>query len=352
MQKQAEKKNELKEAAANLLERKPGTREGDVDVSFIVAISENVTDLQEIYRQSLEILESRGRPFEMIFIDNGLGGSEMEWIEERCRETSRIKLIRFRSVFPESSAVDAGFRASRGKVVSYMTTRVHVDPKGLAGLIDALGEGADLVVGWRHPRSDSRLNRLVSRAFNRITSTLGNLRLHDLNSGVFAVKREVLDDVLLYGDLDKFLPLLAHKQGYRVKEEKITQLPGKFRLSFYLKEYFVRFLDIITIVFLTNYSKKPIHFLGFVGIIFSVAGGLLSFYLFIYRITGQGPIAGRPLLLLGILLFVIGIQMIAIGLLGEMMIYIHASEIKEYNIERIVEHEAREDEAHRSDPVL
>jgi hypothetical protein len=104
-----------------------------------------------------------------------------------------------------------------------------------------------------------------------------------------------------------------------------------------LKEYCVRLLDIITIIFLTNYSKKPIHFLGFLGMVFSIVGGLLSLYLFVYRITGQGPIAGRPLLLLGILLFVIGIQMIAIGLLGEMMIYIHANEIKEYNIEKVIE---------------
>jgi glycosyltransferase involved in cell wall biosynthesis len=321
-------------------------------ISVIVTLSEYADGIQEIYRKIREFLEIRGVPFEIIFVDNGVGGEDIRWLEERSRAENDVKLIRFRSVFSESSALDAGFKASSGNIVIYTTSRVRIDPLGLSNLVDALSDRADIVVGWRYPRSDSRLNRLVSRIFNKITSSFGGLKLHDLNSGVFAARKEVLQDVLLYGDLDKFLPVLAHKQGYRVREEKIAQLPGTFRVSYYTKEYFVRLLDIITIVFLTNYSKKPIHFLGFLGMVFSLAGGALSFYLFIYRITGQGPIAGRPLLLLGILLFVIGIQMIAIGLLGEMMIYIHASEIKEYNIEEIVQRGDGKDEADRSDPLL
>jgi glycosyltransferase involved in cell wall biosynthesis len=309
----------------------------DVQISMIVAISESADDIRGLYHQIREFLIELDTSFEIIFIDNGIGGEEIEWLERQGLEEKNVKLIRFRSVFSESSALDAGFKRSTGKVIVYTTTRVRIDPRGLINIVRALGDETDVVVGWRHPRSDSKLNQLVSRIFNKITSSFGGIRLHDLNSGVFATRREVLQDVLLYGDMDKFLPLIAYKQGYRIREEKIGQLPGRFRFSFYLKEYCVRLLDIITIIFLTNYSKKPIHFLGFLGMVFSIVGGLLSLYLFIYRITGQGPIAGRPLLLLGILLFVIGIQMIAIGLLGEMMIYIHANEIKEYNIEKVIE---------------
>jgi len=327
------------------------TRNG-MAISAVITISETADGIEETYGHIKEFLESRHSSYEIVFVDNGVGGKEVRWLEEKTRQESALKLIRFRSVFSESSALDAGFKASAGKVVLYMTTRVRVDPCGFASLIDPLSDHADIVVGWRHPRSDSSLNQWVSRVFNRITSRMGGLKLHDLNSGVFAARREVLSDVLLYGDLDKFLPIMAHKQGYRVREEMITQLPGEFRISFYVKEYFVRLLDIITIVFLTNYSKKPIHFLGFLGLLFSLAGGILSLYLFIYRIAGQGPIAGRPLLLLGILLFVIGIQMIAIGLLGEMMIYIHANEITEYNIEAVVEHGETKNEADRSDSML
>jgi glycosyltransferase involved in cell wall biosynthesis len=317
--------------------REEGMLDRKVKLSAIVAVSERVEGIEEIHSRLKSFLDARGEPYELIFVDNGVGGDAVEWLEGQCSRESGIKIIRFRTAFSEASALDAGFKASSGEVIVYLTTRVRIDPSGLSSLVDKLGKETDMVVGWRCPRSDSRLNRWVSRVFNRIISSLGGLKLHDINSGVFVSRKEVLRDVLLYGDLDKFLPFMAFKQGYRVKEEKIRQLPGKFRISFYLKEYFVRLLDIITIIFLTNYSKKPIHFLGFLGMLFSLGGGLLSLYLFIYRITGQGPIAGRPLLLLGILLFVIGIQMIAIGLIGEMMIYIHASEIREYNIESVIQ---------------
>jgi hypothetical protein len=133
--------------------------------------------------------------------------------------------------------------------------------------------------------------------------------------------------------------VLADRQGYKIAEAKIEQLPGAFRKSKYFNEYVQRLLDIITVIFLTNYSKKPIHFLGFVGALFTLVGAVIEIYLFIYRIFQLGPIAGRPLLLLGALLLVIGIQLISIGLLGEMIIFTHARDIKEYNIEEIIEAE-------------
>jgi len=331
---------------------KSGLRK-QVGISAIITVSESADGLEALYDQLRGFLSSQGEEaFEMIFVDNGVGGGEVEWLERKSREEEGVALIRFRSAFSEASALDAGFRASSGKVILYMTTRVRIDPGGLSLLMPRLHDDADLVVAWRHPRSDSKLNWWISRAFNRMTSAIGGLKLHDLNSGCFVARKEVLRDVLLYGDLDKFLPLLAFKQGYRVKEEQIAQLHGKFRKSYYVKDYFNRLLDLITIIFLTNYSKKPIHFLGFLGVLFSAAGGILSFYLFVYRITGQGPIAGRPLLLLGVLLLVIGIQMIAIGLLGEMMIYTHASEIKEYNVEKVIRHSEGYDETDRPDSLL
>jgi glycosyltransferase involved in cell wall biosynthesis len=336
MQNEMKKSSDDLKEGVKVLDMKRQESKNKVEISAIVTISETAEGLMETYRQLRQMFDYLGRSFEIVFVDNGVGGEEVKGIEDKSREERNVRLIRFRSVFSESSALDAGFKESRGAAVVYMTTRVRVDPAGLSALINAVGDDADIAVGWRYPRSDSKLNQWVSRFFNQLTSSLCGLELHDLNSGVFAARREVLQDILFYGDLDKFLPLLAHKQGYRVEEVQITQLPGKFRKSFYLKDYFIRLLDIITIVFLTNYSKKPIHFLGFLGVIFSVAGSVLTLYLFFYRITGQGPIAGRPLLLLGILLFIIGIQMIAIGLLGEMIIYTHASDIKEYNIEEIV----------------
>jgi hypothetical protein len=180
------------------------------------------------------------------------------------------------------------------------------------------------------------VNRVVSRLFNWLMQKQANLRLHDINSSVIATYRSVLENITFYGNLNVFIPVLAARQGYKVTEEQIEQLPGTFRKSVHVSEYIQRLLDIITVVFLTKYSKKPLHFLGFFGIVFTIAGLLMNAYLFVYRILGLGGIAGRPLLLLGALLLVIGLQMISIGLIGEMIIYTHAREIKEYNIETVV----------------
>ncbi|MFQ6113934.1 MAG: glycosyltransferase, partial [bacterium] len=192
-------------------------------------------------------------------------------------------------------------------------------------------------IGWRYPRRDPYLNQIISKFFNLMVRWISKIDLVDINSKVFAARREVLENIPIYGNLNVFLPILAARKGFVVTHEKIEQLPGSFRQSKYVTEYFQRLLDIITVIFLTNYSKKPLHFLGFFGLIFTLVGAGMNLYLFIYRVFQFGPIAGRPLLLLGALLLVIGIQMISIGLIGEMIIFTHAKDIKEYTIEEILE---------------
>ena len=275
--------------------------------------------------------------YEIICVDDGSMDRTAEVVKEFVGESSRVKLIQMRTAFGEASALDAGLKNSNGDIVVYLTGRVNINPDHVVNLIRKLDEGYDLVVGWRHPRRDSKLNHVVSRLFNGTINSIAGLKLHDINSGVFVARREVLENVPIYGDLNNFIPVMAVKQGYRVTEEKIEQLPGWFRTSKYLDEYIRRFLDIITVFFLTRYSKKPIHFLGFLGAVLTILGVGIDIYLFVYRIFQLGPIAGRPLLLLGSLLLIIGIQMVSIGLIGEMIIFTHAKEIKEYNIEKIVD---------------
>jgi glycosyltransferase involved in cell wall biosynthesis len=242
-----------------------------------------------------------------------------------------------RSTFGEASAFDAGIKEANGDTIIYFAGRVLINPKDIPRLLEKLNHEADLAVGWRYPRRDWLLNRVISWVFNRLMRALSGLKLHDINSGIFVTTKKVLSKLPLYGDLNNFLPVLAYRQGYKVIEQKVEQMPGSFRLSRYPKEYLQRLLDIVTVLFLTNYSKKPLHFLGFLGGIFTVIGGGVELYLFIYRILGFGGIAGRPLLLLGAMLLVIGLQMISIGLIGEMIIFTHAKDIKEYNIAEIME---------------
>jgi glycosyltransferase involved in cell wall biosynthesis len=304
-----------------------------IRVSVIVS-AVNIADQAEgLVRAIASAFEPLKKPFEMIVVDDGSSDGTFGNLSAMARADKRLRIIRLRTTFGEAAALDAGFRASRGEAVVYLSGRVRVSAADLPGLLRRLDAGADFVSGLRTPRRDSRLNQWISRGFNRLVSRITRVRLHDVNSGVFAARRNVLESVPVYGDMVNFIPVLAAQQGYRTVEEPVEQLAGTFRQSKYPKEYVQRLLDLLTVFFLTRYSRKPIHFMGFVGAAFAAVGLVIELYLFVYRILGFGAIAGRPLLILGALLLVIGIQMVSIGLIGEMIIFTHADDIEPYNIE-------------------
>lgn len=307
-----------------------------IELSALVVCRDFAEYIETVGRELVRALEEHGAPFEIIFVDDGSIDQTFPLLSKMAQADPRVRVIKMRSTFGEASSFDAALQLSRGSKIIYFTARVLINPKGILKLLEKLDDKNDLVVGWRYPRRDSLLNQFISRIFNMVALRWSTLKLHDINSGILVARRDVLENVPLYGGLNNFIPLLALRQGYKVAEEKIEQMPGKFRQSRYVNDYLQRFLDIITVIFLKNYSKKPLHFLGFLGAIFTIAGAGINLYLFIYRILGFGAIAGRPLLLLGALLLVIGIQMISIGLVGEMVIFTHAKDIKEYNVEKIL----------------
>jgi glycosyltransferase involved in cell wall biosynthesis len=310
--------------------------EQSVEASVIVTVYNIAGSVQEVY-ESLKQMTGRVKAsWELVFVDDGSTDDTFKVLKTLADADPRMRVVKMRSNFGEAAALEAGLKYSKGKRIVYMSGRVRVNPSDIPRFLEKLDSGYDLVVGWRSPRRDSWLNRRISSVFNRMASLISRVKLHDINSGVFVTYRSVLEKVEFYGNLYNFIPVLAGQQGYRVAEETIEQLKGTFRTSRYPREYIQRLLDIITVFFLSRYSKKPIHFLGFVGTIFVIAGLGIEIYLFIYRILGMGPIAGRPLLVLGALLLVIGIQVITIGLLGEMIIFTHAGDIEEYNIEEVV----------------
>jgi glycosyltransferase involved in cell wall biosynthesis len=312
------------------------TKTTSSDVSVIIVLYNLAQEVKALYDALVEVLGESGFAFELVFVDDGSTDATFEKLHAVARDDPRVRVIRMRSTFGEAAALDAGLRHSTGNRICYLSGRVRVNPSEILRFMDTLDDGYDLVVGWRSPRRDSILNRMVSWIFNRLVSRVSKKRLHDINSGIIATTRSVLERVSFYGDLDNFIPVMAGQQGYRITETRVEQLPGTFRKSKYPREYVERFLDILTVFFLSRYSKKPIHFLGFLGTIFVLVGAGIEIYLFIYRILQLGGIAGRPLLVLGALLLVIGIQMISIGLLGEMLIFTHAGDMEEYNIQEII----------------
>lgn len=306
-------------------------------ISFIVSVYNAEDSVEKLYTNSKKVLSRITNSYEMIFVDDGSSDATYSLLQTISENDKQVKIIRMRSSFGEASALDAGIKYSEGGKIIFYGGRIKVDLKHMERLYKKLLQGYDLVVGWRSPRKDSLLNKLVSFLFNTLVSVFSGRRLHDVNSGIILSHRYVFENISYYGNLYNFIPVLSLQQGYRVTEEKIAQIPGTYRNWRYPKEYLRRMLDIVTVFFLTKYSKKPIHFLGFLGTIFIILGMIIELYLFFYRIFLIGPIAGRPLLILGALLLVIGIQMISIGLIGEMIIFTHAGDIKEYNIEEIIE---------------
>jgi len=314
--------------------KRPRTR---IQTTVIVAVQNTGSEVENVYDATISGLGKSKRNYEIVFVDDGSTDGSWGKLKSIAEKDKRVKLIRMRTSFGESAAFDAALKQARGEKIVFFATRVRINAAQIPALLAKLDEEHDLVMGWRYPRRDSELNQFISRAFNAIIRWISKTRLRDNNSGVFAARKSVLQDIPLYGNLNIFLPILAERKGYKVTAEKIEQLPGQFRQSRYFTEYIQRMLDIVSVFFLTNYSKKPLHFLGFFGLVFSLAGAAMSLYLFFYRLLQFGPIAGRPLLLLGAMLLVIGIQMISIGLIGEMIIFTHAKEIKEYTIEEILD---------------
>ncbi len=310
--------------------------QASLPLSVIILTHNNQAEIAALYQDLNAALAAFPGAYEVIFVDDGSqDGTWQELVKISARDR-RVRVARLRTTFGEASALDAGVQIAAGDVLLYFTCRVRIKPLDALALYALIEHGADVVIGVRYPRRDSGLNQIVSRLFNGLTNRMTKLHLHDVNSGVLVLRREVLDHVPYYGTLNAFLPVLAHRQGYKIAEGKVEQLPGKFEQSLYPKNYIRRTLDLLSVLFLSKYSKKPLHFLGFLGALLTLVGAAINLYLFIYRILGFGGIAGKPMLLLGAILFIIGIQMISIGLLAEIIIFTHAKEIKDYNIEEIL----------------
>ncbi len=306
------------------------------EVSLVVAV-QNQQGLVTAFDLELHrVLDSYGAKYEIIYVDDGSIDGTYSELRRLAAERPEVRLLKLRTAFGEASVLEAGLEAAQGEKLLFSTCRVRVTPNALLDLLKVLDAGSDLVIGVRHPRRDSRLNQFVSRLFNALTNRLTHLKLHDINSGVMAMRRSVRDSVPFYGALHSFIPVMAQRQGFKIEQVQVEQMAGRFNYSLHLRDYIRRFLDLISVLFLRNYTKKPLHFLGFIGAIFALVGTGINIYLFFYRLFGIGGIAGKPLLLLGMMLFILGIQMISIGLLGEMIIFTHAREIKDYNIEEII----------------
>ena len=307
------------------------TRPTEHLVSVVVPVVERVDDLAAIYRAFAGELERRGEEFEFLFIFDGGFAPSPELLALAAR-TEQIHLHRFAQRFGETAALRLGIERSRGDLLVTLPSYFQVRPEGLGPLIDAVAAGAEMAVANRSPRLDSWLNRLQSRAFHQILGGLAETRFHDMACGVRVMRRRVAESLPLYGDMHRFIPALAVREGYRVQELAVPQHPNDARMRVYGPgTYFRRLLDIATFFFLAKFTEKPLRFFGMVGSVSLAIGGAIGIVLVVDKIAGH-PISNRPLLLLGVLLVALGVQLMGLGLVGEIIVHLRAPHRRAYRV--------------------
>ncbi len=312
--------------------------ENERELSIVIPVYNEEKNLTPLHAQLQSVLETLGGSYEVIFVDDGSYDNSFSILEKLHHEDSNVKVIQFRKNFGKAAALSAGFTQAGGKVIVTMDADLQDDPREIPNFIQKLDEGYDLVSGWRSKRQDPFSKIFFSRLFNYLTAILTGLRIHDFNCGFKSYRKEVVKDLSLYGELHRYVPALAHWQGFKITEIRVKHRPRAHGRSKYgVKRLFSGLTDLLTVMFLTKYMKKPLHLFGGIGFLLFLAGLIINIYLAILWLQGQG-IGGRPLLLLGVLLMLVGFQIVSTGLIGEMIVSVrHKGEVG-YIIKKILEH--------------
>jgi glycosyltransferase involved in cell wall biosynthesis len=292
-----------------------------IEFSAVIPLYNEEQSLQELCGRLVQTLTPLSQRFELIFVDDGSTDGSFAVLRSLHQRDSRVKAIRFRRNFGKSTALSAGFKKARGKIIVTLDADLQDLPEEIPSLLNKLEQGYDLVSGWKKRRKDSLIRRIASRLFNRATSFFTGVKLHDFNCGLKCYRCELVDELALYGELHRYIPAIANWKGFRVGEVKVGHHPRMHGVSKFGSERYLRGLfDLLTVIMLTKYPEKPLHFFGLLGTLLSLSGLAINLYMAILRISGEW-ISNRPLLLLGILLLILGIQFIFFGLMGELIVF-------------------------------
>ncbi len=306
-------------------------------VSVVVPVTEQRDDLADLYRAHAEVLSRTGRSFEFLFVLDGGYEESARKLKKMQALGEPIRVLSLPRSFGEATALAVGFKQARGDILLTLSAHFQVVPEGLQEVLGRLDEGQDLVVTRRYPRTDSWINRLQDYSFNSLTRWLTGVQFHDIGCRLKGMRRRVAREIDLYGDLHRFLPLLAYQRGFRVAEVSVLQHPSdSWARVFGPGVYLRRLLDILTVFFLFKFTRKPLRFFGLIGAALFGAGSFISLMLAAQRILGSTALADRPLLILGVLLMVLGVQIGSIGLLGEIITFTHARKMRDYTIGQIL----------------
>lgn len=290
------------------------------DLSVVIPLYNESPNVEPLHKEFTETLARWGRPYELILVDDGSTDDTFEILTRLHQKDPNLKVIRFRRNFGQTAAFAAGFAAARGRLIATADGDLQNDPRDLPAMVARLEAGVDIVCGWRKERKDAFLNRrLPSILANRLISWSTGVRLNDYGCSLKVFRSEVVKPLRLYGEMHRFLPALASEMGVSIAEQPVnhrarTQGRSKYGISRTVRVL----LDLLTVKFLVSYSTRPLQIFGLLGLIMGSAGGLVLIYLAFAKYVGGEGIGNRPLLLFGILLAFTGVQLVTLGLLGEM----------------------------------
>jgi glycosyltransferase involved in cell wall biosynthesis len=268
-----------------------------------------------------ELNKIAAKKWEVLFIDDGSTDESFEVIKQIRNRNNAFKVIRFRRNYGKSAALSVGFNYAKGKVVITMDADLQDDPNEITNLVSKLKEGYDLVSGWKKVRHDPINKTVPSKLFNFVTARVSGIKLHDFNCGLKAYRKEVTKTLQVYGEMHRYLPALAHWEGFKVTEIPVEHHPRRFGKSkFGMSRFFKGFLDLMTIMFTSRFLKRPLHFFGTLGILVTLIGIGIDLWLVIDKYVNMVSMSNRPLTLFGVALIIVGVQSISLGLIGEMIV--------------------------------
>ena len=293
-----------------------------MDLSVVIPIYNEAENIEALHAEITSALEGLGLDYEIVYVDDGSRDASFALLEGIARADQRAVVVRFRRNFGQTAAMSAGFDHARGKIIVTMDGDLQNDPHDIPKLLAKLNEGYDIAAGWRFDRQDPYLTRkLPSKLANGLISRITKVELHDYGCTLKAFRREVVQNIRLYGEMHRFIPAIASWMGVNIAEVPVNHRPRRAGVSKYGLGRTVRVvLDLITVKFLLTYATRPIQIFGLWGLVAGGVGFMLAFYYAVQRLFMGVPLGNKPGLLLAVLLIFIGVQLISIGLVGEMQV--------------------------------
>lgn len=289
-------------------------------ISVVIPLLNEEESLRELHDQLKSALARISNNYELIFVDDGSTDNSYRVLKELRQRNNRVKAIRFRRNYGKSAALAVGFQKAQGEFVITMDADLQDDPAEIQNLIRELKGGLDVVSGWKKKRRDPITKTLPSKFFNFVTAKVTGIRIHDFNCGLKGYRRDVVKSVHVYGELHRYIPALAHWQGFRVGETVVNHRPRKYgKTKFGMARFTRGFLDLLTVIFTTRYITRPLHLFGGWGIISSLIGTAIVLWLTYEKYFNDQPLGNRPLFIVALIMIIVGVQFVSMGLLGELI---------------------------------